>query len=104
MIFLDTETTGLDPRADRLVLVGIAGREGEPLILRHDQDRDLIQRVLEAETRFVGHNIGFDMAFLEHARLPDPAAGALAGHAAGRARRGRAQARACSSCAGSPRS
>ena len=74
MIFLDTETTGLDPRADRLVLVGIAGRDGEVLVLEHDQDRDLIQRVLEAETLFVGHNVGFDMAFLEHAgyRIPPP--------------------------------
>jgi DNA polymerase I-like protein with 3'-5' exonuclease and polymerase domains len=72
MIFLDTETTGLDPRADRLVLVGIAGRDGEVIVLEHDQDHDLIQRVLEAETLFVGHNVGFDMAVLEHAcyRIP----------------------------------
>ena len=43
MIALDTETTGLDPRADRLVLVGVAGDGGEPLVLRHDDDRELIQ-------------------------------------------------------------
>lgn len=75
MIVLDTETTGLDPRADRLVLVGIATGDGEPVVLRHDDDHDLIQAVLDSDTWFCGHNLGFDMAFLQHAgyRIPDPA-------------------------------
>jgi DNA polymerase I-like protein with 3'-5' exonuclease and polymerase domains len=74
VIFLDTETTGLDPRADRLVLVGVAGPDGVPRLLEPDRDREVIQAVLELETMFVGHNVGFDMAFLEHAgyRIPDP--------------------------------
>ena len=74
MVVLDTETTGLDPRTDRLVLVGVASGDDEPLVLRHDRDREVIQRVLDLETIFVGHSLGFDMAFLEHAgyRIPSP--------------------------------
>jgi DNA polymerase-1 len=74
VIYLDTETTGLDPRADRLVLVGIASDDGQPLVMHHDADRELIQAVLDSGTRFCGHNLGFDMGFLQHAgyRIPDP--------------------------------
>ena len=56
------------------MLVGVAGDQGEPRVLRHDTDRELIQRVLDIDTVFVGHNLGFDMAFLEHAgyRIPPP--------------------------------
>ena len=74
MITLDTETTGLSPITDRLVLVGVAGDQGEPRVFRHDTDRELIQAVLDIDTVFVGHNLGFDMAFLEAAgyRIPPP--------------------------------
>jgi DNA polymerase I-like protein with 3'-5' exonuclease and polymerase domains len=74
MLFLDTETTGLDPRADRLVLVGFARSAGDPVVLQHGRDRERIQRVLDADATFVAHNVGFDMAMLEHHgyRLPPP--------------------------------
>jgi DNA polymerase-1 len=75
-VFLDTETTGTNPRKDRLVAVGFALGEHPPRALLHDRDRELIQRVLSLEDAlFVGHNVGFDMHFLEaHGyRLPDPA-------------------------------
>jgi DNA polymerase-1 len=75
IVYLDTETTGLDPRADRLVLVGAAVDDRQPRALAHPADRDLIQRYLNADATFVGHNIGFDMSFLEGAgyRIPAPA-------------------------------
>ena len=91
-IYLDTETTGLDPRADELVLVGFAADDAEPVALRHPDDRELIQAWLELDADYVAHNVGFDLAFLERAGYPIPAAGALARHGAGRARRRRAQA------------
>jgi DNA polymerase I len=74
VITLDTETTGLDPRADRLVLVGVQLDDGAVRILGHDADRELIQKVLDLDARFCAHNVGFDMAFLAHAgyRIPDP--------------------------------
>jgi DNA polymerase I-like protein with 3'-5' exonuclease and polymerase domains len=73
VIYLDSETTGLDPRADRLVLVGVMV-DDQVVILAHDHDRERIQRILDLDARYCAHNIGFDMAFLEHAgyRIPDP--------------------------------
>jgi len=35
VVYLDTETTGLDPRADRLVLAGFAADDAAPVVLRH---------------------------------------------------------------------
>lgn len=74
MIYVDTETTGLDPHVDRLVLVGVAFDDGNVLVLEHDRDRGLIQEVLDAGEPICGHNISFDMRFLEAAgyRVPDP--------------------------------
>jgi DNA polymerase-1 len=73
-VVIDVETGGLDCRRDRLVAVGIAFGEDEPIILRHPDDRDLVQRALELDTIYVGHNVGFDMGFLEcHGyRVPHP--------------------------------
>ena len=90
LIYLDTETTGLDPRADRLVLAGFAADDSDVVVLCHDSpgasrpqlalesvsadDREEIQRWLDLPSLFCGHNIGFDMHFLECAgyRIPDP--------------------------------
>lgn len=73
-LVIDTETTGLDPLADRLVLVGVTNEDGAAMILRHDEDRELIQELLDADATFVGHNLGFDLSFLEAAgyRVPAP--------------------------------
>ena len=74
MIYLDTETTGLDCRSDRLTTVGFAFDDGDPLVARHPDDQDLIQEVLELNDTFTAHNATFDFAFLESAgyRIPDP--------------------------------
>jgi DNA polymerase I-like protein with 3'-5' exonuclease and polymerase domains len=71
---IDCETTGLDPHQDQLVLVGVTSDTGEPLVLRHPEDRDLIQQLLDADAMFVGHNLSFDLAFLEASgyRIPAP--------------------------------
>lgn len=73
VIYLDTETTGLDPYSDQLVAVGVAVNDRPPRALLHDRDRDLIERVLDADAMFVGHNLGFDWHFLEASgyRIPD---------------------------------
>jgi len=73
IVFLDVETTGLNPRADRLVLVGFDGGGG-PVFGRHSADRDLIQGFLDLDATFVGHNVNFDMHWLEASgyRIPSP--------------------------------
>ena len=75
VVYIDSETTGLDPRADRLVLVGFAIDDGEPVCLRHDGDADVIQQLLELDAGYCAHNAAFDFAFLQHAgyRIPPPA-------------------------------
>jgi DNA polymerase I-like protein with 3'-5' exonuclease and polymerase domains len=73
VIAIDTETTGLDCRTHELTTVG--GSFGtDPFVLRHPEDRDLIQGILDVEDTFVGHNTSFDMHFLEAAgyRIPPP--------------------------------
>ena len=68
---LDTETSGLDCRADELKLVCFArGRDYE--VLEHPADRERIQYWLELDLPHVAHNIGFDFGFLEQNgyRLP----------------------------------
>jgi DNA polymerase-1 len=73
-VFLDCETDGLDARANRLILVGFAVDDGDPVALRHPEDADLIQAFLDLDGDFIGHNACFDLAFLECAgyRIPDP--------------------------------
>ena len=74
VVYLDTETTGLDPRADQLVLAGFAADDAEPVTLRHPNHAEQIQAWLELDATYCGHNIGFDMHFLECAgyAIPDP--------------------------------
>ena len=72
-IVLDCETTGLDPRADELKLACFAlGQHFE--VLAHPADHDRIQEWLDQDCPYIGHNLGFDLAFLEHAgyRIPPP--------------------------------
>src|SRR4051812_14788784 len=63
VVYLDTETTGLDPRADQLVLVAFAIGD-HVTILRHPRDRAAIQAALDLDAEYCAHNIVFDMAML----------------------------------------
>jgi DNA polymerase I-like protein with 3'-5' exonuclease and polymerase domains len=73
VIYLDTETTGLNPRSDELKAVGVAFDDDEPLVLRHPADADLIARVLSLDERYTVHNSPFDFGFLASNgyRIPD---------------------------------
>ena len=64
-VYLDTETRGLVAGVDELVAVGFAVDDRPVRVLVHDQDRELVQRVLDTDAVFVGHNLNFDLHFLE---------------------------------------
>jgi DNA polymerase-1 len=74
VIALDTETTGLDPRSDRLRLVQLA-TPAQTLVI----DIDTVPAPLltplfaQASTTFVGHNVKFDLQFLRAAGVAWPA-------------------------------
>lgn len=71
IVVLDTETTGLDPRVDRVVLVGaLVGDHVHTM--RHDADRERIQRILDLPATFIAHNAKFDVAMLRHAGYTVP--------------------------------
>ena len=69
---LDVETTGLDPRADRLRLVQLATQERVFLIDAATVDLAPLASVLAGSAVLVGHNLSFDLGFLRAAGLPIP--------------------------------
>jgi P4 family phage/plasmid primase-like protien len=69
---LDVETTGLNPRADRLNLVQLATRERVVLIDAATVDLTPLSSVLAGSAVLVGHNLSFDLGFLQAAGLPIP--------------------------------
>jgi DNA polymerase I-like protein with 3'-5' exonuclease and polymerase domains len=73
VVALDIETTGLDPRADRIVLVCLS--DGERTLVLDPQDPDLPRALRELFTsrELVVHRSGFDLPFLcLHLGLPVP--------------------------------
>ena len=71
----DLETTGLDPRRDRIFLVSVRGPRGDTRVLEDDDEAELIRRLVAAITEtdpdvIENHNLhGFDLPFLaERAR------------------------------------
>jgi P4 family phage/plasmid primase-like protien len=71
---LDVETTGLNPRRDRLRLVQLATRERVYLIDAAAVDLTPLAALLshEAGPTLIGHNLSFDVSFLRAAGLPIP--------------------------------
>lgn len=64
VVGLDIETTGLDPQADRIVLLSLA--DGERSLLLHPEDPELpgaLRWLFEAR-ELVVHRSGFDLTFL----------------------------------------
>jgi len=67
-IFLDLETTGLNPRKDKIRLASVNGE-----LLTGDRIREVIPMLADPNTLVVGHNLKFDLAFLyalEGHRIP----------------------------------
>lgn len=74
-IGLDTETTGLNPVSDTLRLVQLATGEGVYMLDARVLDPRLLTPLFEHPTAgpvFIGHNLKFDLRFLERAGLPMP--------------------------------
>ena len=60
---LDTETSGLDPYIDELLLVQIGNRELQVVIDCRTIDIKLYKEFLESERTFLGWNLKFDLKF-----------------------------------------
>ena len=72
---LDTETTGLDPRSQRVRLVQLASPDGRVYVFDLFRlDPQLLAPLFDPATGpvLVGHNLKFDLQFLAEAGLPVP--------------------------------
>lgn len=72
LIGLDTETTGLDPLTERLRLVQLAIPGRVYVVDCFAVDPRLLTPLLENGRRFAGHNLVFDLRFLQANGLPVP--------------------------------
>lgn len=63
LIALDIETTGLNPRTDKIHGVGVAKSETDVAYLDHT-DNGLRSYLANPENHIVGHNLRFDLKFL----------------------------------------
>lgn len=68
MIYIDTETTGLTPSTDRVVLFQYSIDGAEPVVT-NDINLPAIHALLDANRPIVGHNLAFDFAMLRY--IPD---------------------------------
>ncbi len=64
IVALDTETTGLDPLADRVRLIQMATPAGAVMVDCFSVDPTPLQQVLDSAPVIIGHNLKFDLAFL----------------------------------------
>ena len=72
ILALDIETTGLNPRTDRIHGVGFAKRTGPEEIVSgyvDVSDQNLRNYLANPDNHIVGHNIRFDLKFLIKAGL-----------------------------------
>lgn len=69
-IYIDIETTGLDPKTDRVLMVGLLNELGKTTIVTDPDERKLLVRTIEYLKQhqpecLIGHNlINFDLPFL----------------------------------------
>lgn len=71
MIFIDTETTGLNPHKDRVTLFQYK-IDDQPTQLVQDPDLATVHQLIDANLPVVGHNLSFDLGFLRYApKAPD---------------------------------
>jgi len=69
---LDTETTGLDPHADRLRLIQLATPEHVYVVDCFAVDPRSLAPLFAHGSRLIGHNLAFDLRFLLANGLPIP--------------------------------
>jgi DNA polymerase I len=65
LLFLDTETTGLDPLTSELVTLQLMTTSGKTILLKDPLSLDQYKPILE-NSLVVGHNIKFDSKFLKY--------------------------------------
>lgn len=65
ILYLDTETTGLDPFTSELVTLQLMTESGRFLIIKDPTSLQTLKPKLE-ESLIVGHNLKFDSKFLKH--------------------------------------
>ncbi len=69
-IYIDIETTGLNPKTDRVLMVGLLNNQGEITILKDPDEKTLLARTIKHLKQhqpecLIGHNlINFDLPFL----------------------------------------
>jgi DNA polymerase-1 len=69
---LDTETTGLDPLSDEIRLVQLATPDAVYVVDSFKVDVRALRPLFESGHMVLGHNLCFDLSFLERAGLPVP--------------------------------
>lgn len=65
MIFIDTETTGLNPHTDRVTLFQYK-IDDQPTQLVQNPDLTAVHALLNANKPIIGHNLSFDFGFLKY--------------------------------------
>jgi len=69
-VYLDIETTGLDSRTNRVIMVGLKTHQGEVTIFDDEKEHILLEKIIEYITDkkpylLIGHNLfNFDLPFL----------------------------------------
>jgi len=61
-VALDLETTGLDPRKDRICVLSVATKDDYWIV--QNPPEDLLRTVVLLPKKIIGHNLAFDIAFL----------------------------------------
>ncbi|MGB8699956.1 MAG: DUF3987 domain-containing protein, partial [Thermosynechococcaceae cyanobacterium] len=69
-IFIDIETTGLDPIQNRIIMIGVMDEKGEKTILTDPDEKAILRKLFDLLRKnkpecLIGHNlVGFDIPFI----------------------------------------